>query len=85
MWTDVHQQAFEKLKRPLVDTPVLTTRKEGCKLKIYTDASGTGIGAVLQQVEPEGKRPLAFASRTLNLVEQNYCFRAELLFQSRRV
>ncbi len=40
---------------------------------MYTDASATGIGAVLMQPDDLGtNRPIAYASRTLNSAEANY-------------
>jgi len=46
-------------------------RREG-KFRVETDASGHAIGEVLYQ-EQEGKwKPIAFLSRTMQPVEQNY-------------
>ncbi len=39
---------------------------------LHVDASLKGLGAVLNQVYPEGLRPVAFASRGLNAAEQKY-------------
>ena len=42
--------------------------EDGKPLTVYIDASGAGLGAVLEQ---EG-RPMAYASRQLKIHEKNY-------------
>ncbi|GFX35997.1 retrovirus-related Pol polyprotein from transposon opus [Trichonephila clavipes] len=48
--------------------PLYQLKKKGGEFNLFTDASGVGIGAVLQQ----NQKPIAFASRTLNKAERNY-------------
>lgn len=71
-WTDVHQQAFEQLKRKLTEAPLLAMPDATKKYIVVTDASDHGLGAVLMQEYPEGNRPLAFLSRTLRPTEKTY-------------
>ena len=52
----------------LTSTPVLTILADIEGFKVYTDALGTGLGAVLMQ---HGK-VVAYASRQLKKHEQNY-------------
>lgn len=79
-WEDVHSQAFETLKKRLSSAPVLCIFDESAPVVIDTDASGTGIGAVLSQQYQEGERVVAYYSRCLHAPERNYCAtRRELL------
>ena len=67
-WTGRCQDAFEKLKRSLLEAPLLRTPDESKPYEVVTDASDYGLGAVLLQ---EG-HPVAFESRKLNSAELNY-------------
>jgi len=64
----------------LTQAPVLTYPDPGALFILDTDASGTGIGAVLSQVscpehysDPEQERVVAYYSCTLSLAERQYC------------
>ena len=71
-WTDVHQQAFEKLKDCLTSPPVLGYPDFRAPFILHTDASCQGLGAVLYQ-ECDGKeRVISYASRGLSKSERNY-------------
>ena len=41
-------------------------------IRIVCNASHNGLGAVLEQLGPEGWRPISFASRYLNDAEKKY-------------
>ncbi|GFU86702.1 retrovirus-related Pol polyprotein from transposon 17.6 [Trichonephila clavipes] len=67
-WSTEAQDSFDKIKRALTEAPVLQLPNFTEQFNLFTDASGVGIGAVLNQ----NHRPIAFASRTLNKAERNY-------------
>lgn len=72
-WTPSCQEAFDTLKRLLTEAPVLAFPQFGQGFVLETDASGTGLGAVLAQEQPDGSvRPVAYASSTLQPHERNY-------------
>ena len=55
------------------DTPCLEYPDYKKEFKLYTDASKSGLGAVLAQKKDNGiERPIAYASRTLSKSERNY-------------
>ncbi|GFV42873.1 retrovirus-related Pol polyprotein from transposon 17.6 [Trichonephila clavipes] len=66
-WSTEAQDSFDRIKRALIEAPVLQLLNFTQQFNLFTDASGVGIGAVLNQ----NHRPIAFASRTLNKAEQN--------------
>ena len=72
-WTKVEQGAFEKLKEMLCSNKVLTFYDPEKCVKLDTDASSYGLGAVLSHVDSEGnERPIEFISRTLSEAEKRY-------------
>ena len=80
-WTMECQQAFDTIKKKLVSPPVLAFPDYTKKFILDTDASDTGIGAVLSQVQDDGsERVVAYASRLLSKAERRYSVtRRELL------
>ena len=62
------EHAFERLTcRPILQYPDFSR-----KFVLTTDASNTGLGAVLSQGPPGKDLPVAYASRSLNKAEVNY-------------
>lgn len=72
IWTTPAEESFEKLKSVITSAPVLRTFRDDLPVFVTTDASKVAIGAVLEQDDSDGRRPVAFTSRTLNSAEQNY-------------
>jgi hypothetical protein len=65
LWGAEQQSAFETLKKRLSSYPILRHPDYSKPFFIMTDASGTGIGAVLEQRFGQHRLPVAFVSRTL--------------------
>ena len=72
-WNIRCNDSFEALKSICSDCPVLAYTDYTKPFVLHTDASTTGLGAVLYQKQEDGKeRVIAYASHTLNKSEQNY-------------
>ena len=72
-WSPDCQQAFTQAKKLLSSAAVLAHYNPSLPLRLATDASAYGIGAVISHIFPDGsERPIAFASRTLSNSEKRY-------------
>lgn len=71
-WTDDAEKAFIDIKNRLTTSPVLAAPDFNEPFVIQTDASDTGLGAVLYQRSDGVEHPVAYASRTLNKCERKY-------------
>ena len=71
LWTPECSAAFNQLKVALSNPPVLGFADYSRGFIVETDASFSGLGAVLSQVQCDGtKRVIAYASRTLRPSEK---------------
>jgi len=79
-WTEETQVAFETLRKVLTSPPILAMPDDHGEFVLDTDASDLSIGAVLSQVQDGTEKVIAYASRSLDKREINYCItRKELL------
>ncbi|XP_057195726.1 uncharacterized protein LOC130557734 [Triplophysa rosa] len=72
VWTAKAEAAFRDLKRALTSSPVLYAPDFGCQFILQTDASDTGLGAVLSQVLEGEEHPVTYISRKLSPAETRY-------------
>lgn len=71
-WSDTTQKSFDKLKECICSDSVLRSPDFSKKFILQTDASGKGLGAVLEQEFDDGRRPIMFISKKLSGAECNY-------------
>ncbi|PAA58909.1 hypothetical protein BOX15_Mlig009944g1 [Macrostomum lignano] len=67
-WTSECQTAFDELKRCLISPPILVNPDFTKEFSVFTDASGSGVGAILKQ----GEAVIEFSSRAFNSAEKKY-------------
>ncbi len=85
-WTEECEKAFLDLKNALTGDEVMAYPTDDGEYILDTDASNTGIGATLSQIQHSPRtgnweeRPIAYASKTLTRCQRRYCVtRKELL------
>ena len=70
VWSDAQEKAYSALKTELTSSPILRLPDNTKSCTLRTDASDTGLGAVLLQ-EHDGKlSPVSYASRKLTESEK---------------
>ena len=72
VWSSKQVRAFDALKAALTSSPVLKNPEFGKPFTVTTDASEFAVGAVLSQHTPDGERPVAFLSQTLNETQRRW-------------
>ncbi|MEW8316224.1 MAG: reverse transcriptase domain-containing protein [Candidatus Thiodiazotropha endolucinida] len=72
VWGQEQEQAFRTIIERLTHPPVLAYADYKLPFKLHTDASSTGLGAVLYQQQDGRDRVVAYASRSLKPAEKNY-------------
>ena len=80
-WSAECQAAFDELCHRLCETPVLSFPDYSKSFILDTDASDTGLGAIISQLDESGHEHVtAYGSRLLCKTERKYCVtRRELL------
>lgn len=72
-WSEAAENAFRALKKEMCKAPVLHTPDFKNPFYIHCDASHTGVGGVLMQINEQGDEvPIAYMSRKLNQCQRNY-------------
>ena len=76
IWGKEQEDAYQKLKTALVNSPVMGYFDTKNESELIVDASPVGLSAILTQKPPGENAPskiIAYASRALTQTEQRYC------------
>ncbi|XP_067305997.1 uncharacterized protein [Pseudorasbora parva] len=71
-WTPSLEEAFAQVKAALTSSPVLRAPDFSGPFLLQTDASDTGLGAVLSQIQEGEEHPIIYISRKLSPAERKY-------------
>ena len=75
VWEDAQRTSFEEILNSVKNDAVLQHPRFDLPFLLDTDASDSGLGAVLSQVIDGVERPIAFASRRLQPAERKWAIR----------
>ena len=74
IWTEACDRSFEQMKKALLSADVMGyPLNEAGDFILDVDASDIGIGGILHQMHGDREKVIAYASRSLNKAEKNYC------------
>ena len=68
--TEEHEQLFQAIKDQISEDTILAVPSTEYPFHIHVDSSNVGIGCILIQQFPEGKRIISFNSRVFDKAEQ---------------
>lgn len=71
-WGEAQERAYQTIKSYVSSEPILRLPEPGKTYFLRTDASNSGIGAVLIERHDEKLFPVCYASKNLSSVERNY-------------
>ena len=72
LWTAEHENCFIEIKNRIANATANSHYNPQLKTRVKCDASRTGLGATLEQLTVDGRKPIVFASRFLNSCEERY-------------
>ena len=72
LWDSECDIAVSTLKSALISAPILAYPDFSIPFELHTDASSTGIGFALCQIQGDRNRAIAYGGRNLNPAERNY-------------
>ena len=72
IWTSNHQKVLDGLDECLVSLPVMAYPEPHIPYVLHTDASESGLSAVLYKQLKNALRVFAYSSRTLTAADKNY-------------
>jgi hypothetical protein len=73
LWDEDCNVSFDKLRRALICTPILSYPKEEGLFTLDTDASNSGLGAVSSQEQNGVEKVTCYYSKTFTSAKRNYC------------
>jgi len=79
-WSEEAQRSFDEVTIALTTPPILAMPNDEREFTLDTDASDHTIGAVLSQRQQGAECVIAYASRSLDRRERNYCVTRKELF-----